>query len=191
MHLERIGETMKRALKIGILGLFFLLLNVSSGQKIKIRTASGGLGIGIPEWKWDIGITPEVELGLGEVVNDIHLHPFFSFWYNSYDHENISLSLKQLIFGFKLLYYLDYKYEGPYAGTGFSYHLLYPDHLKKHAISHTYYEQESVETRVGLFALVGYIFKYKSLRPYIESKFYLLPGDYSAFQLLGGVLYKF
>jgi hypothetical protein len=182
---------MKRTLKISIFFLFFLLLNVSSGQKIKVRTVSGGLGISIPEWKWGIGITPEAELGLGEVVTDIYLHPFFSFWYNSYAQDNIRLSLKQLLWGVKLLYYLDYKYEGPYGGAGFSYHLLYPDHLKKHAISHTYYKQESVETRVGLFVVAGFIFKYKKYRPYIESKFYLLPGDYSAFQLLGGVLHKF
>jgi hypothetical protein len=182
---------MKSVLKICLAGLIFALLQVSFGQKIKIRTVSGGLGISVPEWKWGIGIAPEAEIGLGEIVKDIYWHPFLSFWYNRYTQENVTASLKQLLFGVKLLYYLDYKYEGPYVGGGFSYHLLYPDHLKKHSISQTYYIQETVETRVAVFALAGFLFKYKTLRPYLESKFFIIPGGYSAFQLLGGVLHKF
>ena len=182
---------MKTGLTICNVSLLFALMQISFGQQLKVRTVSGGLGIGIPEWKWGIGIAPEAEIGLGEVIQDIYWHPFLSYWYNSYTQGGIHASLKQLMFGIKLLHYLDYKYEGTYIGGGVSYHLLYPDHLKKHIISQTYYKLETFETRVGLFALAGFIFKYKTIRPYVESKFFIIPGGYSAFQLLVGVLHKF
>jgi hypothetical protein len=168
----------------------FSLISMSLGQKLKIRSVSGGLGVGVPEGKWGIGFSPEADIGLGEVLKDIHLHPFFSFWYNSYVQESMSFSLKQLLFGIKLIYYLDYKYEGPYLGAGISYHILYPDYSKRHSISQSLYKEESVESRVGLSALAGYIIEYKTIRPYTELKFYLIPGGYSSIQLLAGVLYR-
>jgi hypothetical protein len=181
---------MKPVVSISIWCLFITLLQVSFGQKIKVRTASGGLGVSLPEREWSIGVTPEAEIGLGTILKDIHVHPFLSFWYNSYTREETGLSLKQLLFGVKFLYYLDYKYEGPYLGVGLSYHLLYPDHYKKHTISQTYYKEESIESRIGLSAVAGYIFKYKNIRPYTEIKFYLIPGGYSAVQLLVGSLFR-
>jgi hypothetical protein len=161
---------MNTVLKLILWGLFFALMNVSLGQKIKVHSLSGGLGISLPEREWGIGITPESEIGLGTVVKEIHMHPFISFWYNSYTQEDMRLSLKQLLFGVKLLYYLDYKYEGPYLGVGVSYHLLYPDHYKKHTISQNYYKEETIESRVGMSAIAGYIYKYRKIRPYTELK---------------------
>ena len=173
-----------------IICIAFSLISVSLGQKMKVRSFSGGLGISVPEGKWGVGFSPEADIGLGTVLKDIHLHPFFSFWYNSYTQETMSFSLKQLLFGIKLLYYLDYKYEGPYLGVGVSYHILYPDYSKKYTISQNLYKEESVESRAGLSALAGYIIKYKTIRPYAELKFYLIPGGYSAIQLLVGVLHR-
>ena len=157
---------------------------------MKIRTVSGGIGVSLPEGKYGIGISPEAEIGLGSILKNIYFHPYISFWYNKFSQEDKSFSLKQFLVGAKFLYYLDYKYEGFYLGSGISYHLLYPDYAKRHSISGALYKQEAVESRVGFSAIAGYILSYKTTWPYAELKLYYLPGGYSSIQLLIGVLHK-
>lgn len=172
------------------ISVIILLINMNWGQKIKIRTVSGGLGMNLVEGNYGIGVVPEAEIGLGSILKDIYLHPYIAFGYNSFSREDMRFSLKQFLLGVKLLYYLDYKYEGFYLGGGVSYHLLYPDYAKRHTISNMLYKQESIESRAGFSALAGYILDYGTLWPYSELKLYFVPNGFSSLQLSVGIFYK-
>jgi len=179
-----------RTKKVNIL-LILLIFSVSSlhAQKMGIQSVGINSGIFIPQKDWNNGFFLEFHTNFGEVLDYIFFTPYFVYLHSNRPENSYNLSLQYASFGSKILGYINPKPRGFYTGIDLSFNTILTESITSQIDENDPEIKQFSDTKIGLGALVGYLFKFDVFSINIETKYILMQGGFNTFQIGAGVNY--
>lgn len=186
---------MKKLTMIFVVVLSLALVIPVSAQKLQYSGFGVHGNLVFPE-NHNTGFGLGASVNMGELSNNLYLHPFADFWtagWELYDEG----SSTDIAIGADVHYFLDRKPQGAYFGGGLSFNFLSfsydytgitgydPNTLQPIYGTETY---DDSDTKIGFHPLAGYIFDLSGTTAYVEAK-YLIISDWNTFMISVGALF--
>jgi len=184
---------MKKLTLTVVLVLTCVMIFPVSAQKLGFNGFGVHGNLVFPE-NHNTGFGVGASANMGEISNNIYLHPFADFWTASWEIYD-EASTTNIAIGADVHYFIDRKPQGAYFGGGLDINFLsweapsieivyqggIPVGTRETDVSFS-------ETRIGFHPLAGYVFDLSGTTAFVEAK-YLIISDFNTFMISVGALF--
>ncbi len=167
-----------------VLGLALMMVSTSYGQGLGLYSITGKGGLLLPEDPWETGFTIGAKADLGEVYENVRLHPVVEYWSSGYTIGEFDYNLSNFQLGAEAHYAIG-NVKGLYAGAGLVLNFVSIDLPTVSSFGFTAGGGTASNTDFGLTVLGGYEFPLAGMTGVAEAKYNLT--DVSALAITFGV----
>jgi hypothetical protein len=169
-----------------ILGLAIMMVSTSYGQGLGLYSITGKGGLLLPEDPWETGFTIGAKADLGEVYENVRLHPVVEYWSSGYSIGEFDYNLSNLQLGAEAHYAIA-GIKGLYAGAGLALNFVSIEVPTFIGFGSTGSTSVS-NTNFGVTVLGGYEFPLGGMTGVAEAKYNLT--DVSALAITFGIKFN-
>jgi hypothetical protein len=173
-----------------VLAVILMFAAIAPAQGIGLHAIAPKVGVVFPQ-DWDMGFLFGAKANLGEISEDLELHPFALYWTAGSDEFGIDLSLSNIQIGGDVVYFLP-NVEGLYVGGGLSINFL------SFEAGATFFnpftgQTESITadeslTRIGISPVAGYEIPVGDNWAFVEVRYNII-SDFNAFEIEVGYFF--
>jgi opacity protein-like surface antigen len=179
--------------KLSILLVFFVVCGLianASAADFGLYSVGARGGILLPEDPWDTGFFIGGTANIGELTDNLELHPILTYWSTGYSFEGVDLdlSLSNIQVGGDVHYYLE-NVEGLYVGGGISLNFVSAEFATVNFFTGESITESSSDTDFGFDILGGYEIPFGDNTGFIEARYNII-SDLNTFEIGVGILFN-
>ena len=180
---------MKNIIVVLILVLTLSFVANSMAQDIGLYSVGGRAGILLPEDPWDTGFFIGATANLGELTDNLQLHPNITYWSTGYSFEGVDLdlSLSNIQIGGDVHYYLE-DVEGLFFGGGISLNFVSAEFASVNFFTGESITESSSDTEFGFDILGGYEIPLGDNTGFVQARYNII-SNLNTFEIGVGILF--